>query len=254
MERDVTCEDCDLLLAAHAVGALDPGDDRRMVLHLQGCARCQVSASGYLRTADVLPIALEPVTPPPALRSRLLAQVHAEVAGVEQGRPRRAPLHERLWRALPAGRGLTVTGAVAAIAAVVLAVWSFAVPHHQASQPGVLVSRACGLTPLPSACGELAYTPATHQSVITVQGLPALPVVNSQTVGGYAVWLIPGKGGPVLGAYLQPAPDGHTWAAVLEGDAGSYVAVATTHDPRLGSSVPTGPELLRITRPVSPPS
>ena len=119
------------------------------------------------------------MTPPPALRSRLLARVHAEVAGEERSRPRSAPLRERLWRTLPAGRGLTAMGAVAAMAAVVLAVWSFAIPHRQASPPGVLVSRACGLTPLPSACGELSYTPATHQSVLTVQGLPPLPVANS---------------------------------------------------------------------------
>ncbi|HEX6493026.1 MAG TPA: anti-sigma factor [Candidatus Dormibacteraeota bacterium] len=250
----MTCDDCDLLLAAHAVGALDPDEDRQLLVHLRGCDRCQASAADYVRTADLLPLALEPVTPPSALRSRLLARVHAEVAGEERVRPRRVPLRDRLWRALPAGRGLTVTGAVAAVAAVVLAVWSFAVPHRQASQPGVLVSRACGLTPLPTACGELSYTPATRQSVLTVQGLPALPVVNSAPVGGYAVWLVPSRGNPVLGAYLQPTPDGHTWAAVLEGDASTYVAVATTHEPRLGGTAPTGPELLRLTRPVSPPS
>ncbi|TMD94760.1 MAG: hypothetical protein E6I76_11885 [Chloroflexi bacterium] len=254
MERDVTCDDCDLLLAAHAVGALDLDDERRLVVHLQGCAGCQASAAAYLHTADLLPLALEPVTPPPALRSRLLARVHAEVAGEERSRPRRAPLRERLWRTLPAGRGLTAMGAVAAMAAVVLAVWSFAIPHRQASPPGVLVSRACGLTPLPSACGELSYTPATHQSVLTVQGLPPLPVANSAPLGGYAVWLIHRNGSPVLGAYLEPAPDGRTWAAVLEGDASSYVAVATTHEPRIGSAVPTGPELLRISRPLTPPS
>ena len=101
---------------------------------------------------------------------------------------------------------------------------------------------------------ELSYTPATHQSVLTVQGLPPLPVVNSAPLGGYAVWLIHRNGSPVLGAYLEPAPDGHTWAAVLEGDASSYVAVATTQEPRIGSAVPTGPELLRISRPLTPPS
>ena len=254
MERVVTCADCDLLLAAHAVGALDPGDDRALVLHLQGCDRCRVAAATYARTADLLPLALEPVTPPPALRSRLLARVHAEVAGEVESRPRRVPLRDRLWRALPAGRGLTVMGGLAAVAAAGLAVWSFAIPHRQSAPPAVLVSRACGLTPLPSACGELTYTAVTHQSVLTVEGLPALPVVNSAPVGGYAVWLIHRNGSPVLGAYLSAAPDGHTWAAVLEGDVSSYVAVATTHEPRLGSAVPTGPELLRIARPVAPAS
>jgi hypothetical protein len=218
-----------------------------------GCPRCQATAAGYLRTADLLPLALEPVAPPAALRSRLLARVHAEVAGEPAREPRRLPLGERLWRAIPAGRGLTVTGAVAAMAAVVLAVWSFGIPHPQQGTPTVLVSRACGLTPMPSACGVLSYTPANHQTVLTVQGLPALPVVNNQAVGAYAVWLVPRSGGPVLAAYLAATPDGHSWAAVLEGDVTAYEAVATTHEPRTGGTVPTGPELLRISRPEAPP-
>jgi anti-sigma-K factor RskA len=252
VERAVTCDDCDLLLAAHAVGALDPGDGLQLKLHLAGCTDCQAAAAAYLRTADLLPLALEPAAPSPALRSRLLARVHAEVAGEPASPPRRVPLRDRLWRALPAGRGLTVMGGVAAIAAVVLAVWSFAVPHQQPAAPGVLVSRACGLTPMPSACGELSYTPATHQTVLTVRGLPALPVVNNQALGAYAVWLVPHSGSPVLGAYLSAAPDGRRWAAVLEGDVTSYEAVATTHEPRTGGTVPTGPELLRISRPEAP--
>jgi anti-sigma-K factor RskA len=249
----MTCDDCDLLLAAYAVGALDPGEDRRLHLHLAGCAACQTAAASYLRTSDLLPLALDPVTPPPALRSRLLAQVHAEAAGMAASRARRVSWRERLWRALPTGRGLTVTGGLSAAAAVALAVWSFAIPHRQTAAPAVLVSRACGLTPDPSACGQLTYTPATHQTVLTVQGLPALPVVNEQTRGAYAVWLIHDDGSPELGAYLSAAPDGRTWSAVLARDAGAYQAIATTHEPRQGSAVPTGPVLLRISRPAAPP-
>jgi hypothetical protein len=251
VERAVTCDDCDPLLAAHAVGALDPGDDRELRLHLVGCPRCQATAAGYLRTADLLPLALEPVAPPAALRSRLLARVHAEAAGDSPAPAPRIPLRSRLWRALPAGRGLTAAGGLAGIAAAVLAVWSFAVPHHQPAAAPVLVSRACGLSTLPSACGTLAYTPASRQTVLTVSGLPALPLVNSQPVGAYAVWLIQGNGTPRLGAYLSSSPDGRTWTAVIDGDIASWQAVATTHEPRVGGTVPTGPELLLLPRPES---
>jgi anti-sigma-K factor RskA len=249
----MTCDDCDLLLAAHAVGALDPGEGRELQVHLAGCAPCRAAVSTYLRTSDLLPLALDPVTPPPALRSRLLAQVHAEAAGVAAGRARRVGWRERLWRALPAGRGLTVMGGLSAAAAVALAVWSFAIPHPQTAAPTVLVSRACGLAPAPSACGELTYTPATHQTVLSVQGLPALPVVNDRTRGTYAVWVIHNDGSPELGAYLTATPDGRTWSAVLERDAGAYQAIATTQEPGAGGAVPTGPLLLRISRPAAPP-
>lgn len=250
----MTCDDIDLLLAAHSVGALDPADERPLQLHLGTCTRCRTAAAVYIDTADLLPLALEQVTPPAALRSRLLARVHAEVAGDAAPPVPRVPAHLRLWRAVPAGRGLTSAGGLAAVAAAVLAVWSFAVPHgHPAPAPSpVLVSRACGVSTLPSACGTLTYSPSTHQSVLTVQGLPALPLVNSQPVGAYAVWLIRGNGSPVLGAYLSAAPDGRSWTAVLDGDVTTYQAVATTHEPRVGGSVPTGPELLLVPRPEAP--
>ncbi len=252
----MTCDDCDLLLAAHAVGALDSGEDRQLQLHLAGCAQCQAAASTYLRTGDLLSLALDPVAPPPALRSRLLAQVHAEAAGVTAAaaRQRRVPWRDRVWQALPAGRGLTVIGGLSAAAAVALAVWSFAIPHQQTAAPTVLVSRACGLIPASSACGELTYTAATHQTVLTVQGLPALATASGQPNGAYAVWLIHSDGSPELGAYLTATPDGHSWSAVLERDVTAYQAIATTHEPRLGGTVPTGPVLLQISRPAAPPS
>ncbi len=250
----MTCDDIDLLLAAHALGALDPADERPLQLHLGTCTRCRAAAAVYLDTADLLPLALEPATPPAALRSRLLARVHAEVAGEAAAPAPRIPLRLRLWRALPAGRGLTAAGGLAAVAAVVLAVWSFAVPHGRpaAAPPSVLVSRACGLGSQPTACGTLTYSPTTRQSVLTVQGLPALPQVDSRPAGAYAVWLLRPNGSPVLGAYLSAAPDGRTWTAVIEGDVTGYQAVATTHEPRVGGTLPTGPELLLVPRPEAP--
>jgi Anti-sigma-K factor rskA, C-terminal len=248
----ISCDDCDLMLAAHAVGALDPRDDDLLRRHVVGCAACQAAAAAYMQTAALLPVALEPVSPPPALRSRLLARVHAEAAGETAPRPPRAGWAQRLWRSLPTGRALTLAGGLATVTAGALAVWSFVVPHRQTVPPAVLVSRACGLTPLPTACGELAYTPSTREAVLTVHGLPALPVVNHQPIGTYEVWLVRPNGSAQPGAYLSPAPDGHTWSAVLTGDISAYQAVATTREPQLGNVVPTGPELLRIARPTTP--
>lgn len=244
----MTCDDCDLLLAACAVGSLDPRDQGGLRVPLAGCAACREAATAYAQTAGLLPLALGPVTPPARLRSRLLARVHAEAAGEAAAPPRPSRLRQ-LWRSLPTGRGLTLAGGLAAVAATVLAVWSFAVPHHPTPTPGVLVSRGCGLTPLPGACGELAYTPSTHAAVLTLTGLPPLPVVDRQPLGVYEVWLIRPDGRADPGAYLSPSPDGHTWSAVVRGDAATYQAVATTREPHLGDPVPTGPELIRIPRP-----
>jgi Anti-sigma-K factor rskA/Putative zinc-finger len=251
MEPLVTCDDCDLLLAADAVGSIDPRDQDGLRVHLAGCPACREAAAAYAHTAGLLPLALDPVMPPASLRSRLLARVHSEAAGEVRPPPRPSRVG-RLWRALPTGRGLTLAGGLAGMAAAVLAVWSFAVPHRTAAPPAVLVSRACGLTPLPSACGELAYTRSTHAAVLTLTGLPPLPVVNQQPIGTYEAWLIRPDGSADPGAYLSPAPDGRTWSAVLQGDISTYQAVATTREPHLGDVVPSGPELIRIPRPAVP--
>jgi Anti-sigma-K factor rskA, C-terminal len=251
MEPLVTCDDCDLLLAACAVGSLDPRDQGALRVHLAGCAACREAAGAYAQTAGLLPLALDPLTPPARLRSRLLARVYAEAAGEPLPAPRPRRLR-RLWRSLPTGRGFTLAGGLAGMAAAALAVWSLAGPHRPAAPPAVLVSRACGLTTLPNACGQLTYTPSTHAAVLTFTGLPPLPVVNHQPLGVYEAWLIRPDGSADPGAYLSPSPDGHTWSAVVRGDVATYQAVATTREPQLGDLVPRGPELIRIPRPSLP--
>src|SRR5260370_12268912 len=105
---DMTCDDADLLLAAHAVGSLDHGDESDLCVHLERCRDCRVLGGVYLHLGTMIAGTVTPVTPPPSLRSGLMARVAAEST------PRRASWHRRLWGRVPAGRPFPIPARLAA--------------------------------------------------------------------------------------------------------------------------------------------
>lgn len=237
------CDDADLLLAAHAAGALDPVEEPALADHLRECATCRATGSAYLATAALLPLALDPMEPPPRLRSRILAVVYSEAAGHSA----RADLRTRLrraWRAVPAARPLTALGAAAAAAAIALAAWSFAVPHGSAA----LTARACASSDA-SVCGDLRVDVAAGSGVLVVHGLTP-PRLAGGGAGAYEVWLLTASGAQP-GAFLDQTPDGSAWTAAMQGSMGGVRAVAVTTEPPGGSAQPTGAQLLHIDLPGS---
>jgi anti-sigma-K factor RskA len=72
----MTCEERKDLIGLYAMGSLDREDQEEISAHLQtGCPTC----SGYLAEieaiVDVLPLALNPVAPPPELKARLMKRI-----------------------------------------------------------------------------------------------------------------------------------------------------------------------------------
>jgi hypothetical protein len=65
--------------AAFALGALDPDRVDDFKAHLQGCKRCQEELRGLAPAVRALPETVERETPPPALKARLMAEVHADL-------------------------------------------------------------------------------------------------------------------------------------------------------------------------------
>ena len=99
------------LTAAYALDALDPNERREYEAHLARCDRCRDELASLSETATSLAYAVDPSTPPPQLRERILASARAE-------RPNVVPLRPR-W-AIPAA----AAAALAIAAAIVLAVWA----------------------------------------------------------------------------------------------------------------------------------
>jgi anti-sigma-K factor RskA len=249
----MTCQDAELLLAARAVGSLDAAEVAPLEEHLQQCERCQAAVTEYVAAADLMPLALDPVPPPPSLRTRLLTQVYAEAAAAgPRAHERRWSLRgglQRVWRGIPASRGLSAAGAAGAVAAVAI---TWALASHSAPSPSEpLAVQLHGTTAVPGAAGTLTYDRRTHSAVVTVQGLP--PLTPQLVQGGvsnpsYELWLITSDNHPVPVAFLTQSPGSATWAAAITGrDLSGYAMVAATEEPSRGNSTPQGPEVLSAT-------
>ena len=99
-------------LAAYALDALDDSERRDFDDHLASCDQCRAELEGLRDAAAALAYVPEGPAPPPALRDRVLKQVHSD-------RPSNVVPLRRQY-ALPA---VATFAAAAAAAAIVLAVW-----------------------------------------------------------------------------------------------------------------------------------
>ena len=229
----ITCDDIDVILAVGAAsGGLSADEDETVRAHTASCARCRRAAAEYTATADMLAIAVEQVPPPERLRGRIMSQVYASTSAATAGRPAgaRTGLLARLWRAVPAGRGLTLGGAAAALAAVGLLVWA-AGPGRGGGTPApesVAVRSTVIGSPLQ---GSLTWYPSTQTSVLSVHGL------GQQPGRVYEVWLVRPSNAVTAAGYLTEQPDG-SWTAAIRGSIAGYSSVAATSEPDGGS--PTG--------------
>ena len=66
------------MLAAHALGALDAAEARRVEEHVAGCPECRAELEAWRETASALAYTAEPAEPSPELRSRILQSVRAD--------------------------------------------------------------------------------------------------------------------------------------------------------------------------------
>lgn len=84
-------------VAAFALGALDAERVDEFKEHLERCARCQEELRRLAPAVRALPEAVEPQAPPPALKARLMEEVHADAAAARasRGEERRDPAAAR---------------------------------------------------------------------------------------------------------------------------------------------------------------
>ncbi|HEV7377281.1 MAG TPA: anti-sigma factor [Pyrinomonadaceae bacterium] len=75
-----THEDYKEMLAAHALGALDSAEARKLAAHLEGCAECRAELESWNETAAALAYTAPLVEPSAELRSRILESIRAEGA------------------------------------------------------------------------------------------------------------------------------------------------------------------------------
>jgi hypothetical protein len=221
-------------LAAHALGALDPDEEREVAGHVAKCRRCAAETRDRLApVVAVLAESVEQVEPPPGLRTRLMAEVaqDADAARSAAGRPSARATRERAgWR----GMLLRPAAGLAALAVAGAGVAGYLIADDS---DGESVSTFAVASELPDAGGTLEVE--NDSATLRVHSMPAL--VKGAV---YQVWVAEGHVVRPSASFV-PHDDGTATAAVPEAATGAD-EVMVTREPRPGKRSPTLPPVLSV--------
>jgi len=259
-------DDIHALSGAYAVDAVDDVERVRFERHLAGCEACQTEVAS-LRAAAAELSALSELTPPPSLRSKVMADIRTvrplpPVVEAEAPAPTSEPASAGEIAAQPSGsdpvgdewvtpvtstprapraprRGLW-RGLVAAATALVLAVAGFTVwrttntdPNQTIAEQVLAATDATTVThTLPGgAQAKVVRSDSLHKAVLVTKNMPAAP---SGKV--YQLWLQDPTGHMASAGLMPPGTD---QVVVLDGDASKATGAGITVEPAGGSGQPT---------------
>jgi anti-sigma-K factor RskA len=195
----MNCQEFEELSAAYALGAVTPEEQQAARAHLATCSKCTRLAGQLRSVVDLLPLSVAQVTPPAALRDRVLAAVKDEgrVVPIERGEQIRARKRKLGW-----GTRLLATAAIVLLLlSGAMTAWNVALQQQNArlgSQVTALqnaqntlqrevaqVYPMQGQGPAQAASGSLIYIPQKDITLLYLSGLPRL-----QGSHLYQGWLI----------------------------------------------------------------
>ena len=223
---------------AYVLGALDETERAAFEEHLAGCPACREEVDELLPAAQALPVSVDPVAPPPTLKTRIMAEVEREAAllsaaGPEADRPSAAPRPRRRRFSLRVPRLAPV-----AVAAALLVAGIAIGTGVSALRGGSERTIAAEVSGAPGATVQLELD--GDEGRLMARGLPAPP---SGRV--YQVWLKRDGHPPVpTAALFLPSRDGAA-AASVPGSLDDVDQVMVTDEPDGGSPQPTG-DLLAV--------
>jgi anti-sigma-K factor RskA len=216
---------------AYVLGAMPVAEREAFEEHLASCAICRGEVDELRPAAEALPMASPLLTPPPELKSRIMAEVEREAellgaAGAGADRPERVRRERRGlgwlsgWRLAPVAAALLIAG--------VLVGTALSGPESRTIAVDV------------DAAGASAEIRIEGDSAkLVAQDLPAPPEGRV-----YEVWLMPeGSDTPEpTDVLFEPRGDGSAEAAIPSVDGVRQVLV--TDEPRGGGDEPSGELLL----------
>jgi anti-sigma-K factor RskA len=247
-------------LASYVLDVLDAEEAAAVEAHVAGCEACAGEVEQLRSVVDTLPLAVQPVAPPPGGLDALLHRIRADEPAAP--RPlRRAPSFTRSPRAgwLAAAACL----ALALVSGVQLRVSQQRVVEVQAANDElaraareeslVLASLDPGSTRLvplsgtgatPEARGRIMYDAQARRAIVVLERLP--PLDPGKT---YQLWLLPAGAAPPLSAGTWGAEEdapGSPGSVVIQAPAElpTFAGLGVTLEPAPGSVAPTGPLVL----------
>lgn len=237
------------MIPAHALSALDAGDESALNEHLAGCAECRRDMAEWEATAASLALSAKPMEPSPEVREKLLTQIRAEKSGADQSAPNVLPFSRpprTLWNSLGSFGSIAAVILFAALLVSVVVLWqqNRVLQHENAfykllTAPGSRIAELSGTTEASGAEAKLAYDP-TGRAVLIVNGLPRAPEGKE-----YQLWYIVDNK-PLPGKTFAPDNSGNGKLEDQVPQAARQSAVfAITLEPAGGVRTPTGAIYLR---------
>ncbi len=222
--------------AAYLLAALDETERAAFEEHLAGCPACREEVDELLPAALALPVSVEPVDPPPALKARIMAEVEREAALLAAAGPEADRPPARRRRRFPLRVPRLVPVAVAAALLVVGVAIGVGVGELGGTPERTVTAQLTGMPADASVQVELSG----EEGRLMARGLPAPP---SGRV--YQVWLKrDGHAPEPTAALFVPSRDGAATASV-PGSMEGIDQVMVTDEPDGGSPQPTG-DLLAV--------
>jgi anti-sigma-K factor RskA len=204
-------------LGAWLLGALPDDEADGFRRHLEQCAVCQEDAALLRVAVDALPASVEPRTPPPALKDRIMAAVESEAPQPQLQRQRR---RKRSWFGGFAWRPALATGLAALVLGFVAA--------------QVLQSGTETITAQVSGGGSAQLEIEDGHGRLVARNLPAPPRGRV-----YQVWLDKGGEAPEPTNALFSTREGAA-SVDVPGSLDGVKRVMVTDEPPNGSDTPSG--------------
>lgn len=257
----LTCDEVRDLAPLYVAGALEPDQAGAIREHLAGCTQPHPELAQLGEAATALLETIEPVIPPPALKSRLMAAAAADLEnGVHPAAratraptpptgPAPAPVDLAAERARRRSRLSWLVAVAAVIAVVALGASNLALRRDldqaQAYQQGV--DQALALAGQPGSVAAVLAAPdgtATGLAVIGADGttritMRGLPATSGSQV--YTAWSIEGDAPPIAVGDFTVGADGLATASGGAASPAPGAVVAVTLEPVAGATAPTGP-------------
>lgn len=221
------------LSGAYVVDALDDAERELFEAHLPGCSDCRAEVVGLEEAAALMADAVA-AAPPPALRDRVLADIHTVRPLPPQTATAVVPLRRRRARVALAA----AAAAVVAAAGIGLAVEQ---PWRDESSTRTLTAadrvldasdaRRVRLDFEDGSSATVVHSPRQGRAVLVTDDMAAPPPGKT-----FEVWL-QDDAGAMHPAGLMDAPGDHK--VLLDGDANAATGVGITVEPDGGSEEPT---------------
>ena len=258
----MTCQEFEELSAAYALGAVTPEEQQAARAHIATCSKCTRLAGQLRSVVDVLPLSVTQVTPPAALRERVLAAVQREgrVVPIERGTEIRARKKKPGWMGWST-RLLATAAIVLLMLTGAMTAWNVSLQQHATSlqqQNTQLGSQVAALQntkntlqrevaqvytmqgngSAQAATGSLVYIPQKDITLLYVYGLPKL-----QGNHLYQGWLIRNNKPTSIGTLtIQNDIASLTFSGNVTGF--QTAAVSLEPGPRASISAPAGPVIV----------